>query len=105
MSSNKERFNKKYGFNYNTPHSINEISKLSGVKVSILNEVKKRGMGARRTNPSSVRNLQGVKGGAGQKMSAIQWGIARVYSFVMNGRTRKTADKDLWQKHLKGKRN
>jgi len=103
--TNRQKFNKKYGFPLNASHSINEISKLSGVSMSILNEVKKRGMGARRTNPSSVRNLQGQKGVGGTKMSAVQWGIARVYSFVMNGKTRKTADKDLWQKHLKKKKS
>ncbi len=103
--TNRQKFNKKYGFTLNASHSVNEISKLSGVSVSILNEVKKRGMGARKTNPSSVRNLQGVKGGGGQKMSAVQWGVARIYSFVMNGKTRKTADKDLWKKHLKAKKS
>ncbi len=101
--TNRQKFNKKYGFPLNASHSMNEISKLSGVSMSILNEVKRRGIGARNTNPSSVRNLQGQKGVGGTKMSGVQWGIARVYSFVMNGKTRKTADKDLWQKHLKKK--
>ena len=30
-----------------------------------------------------------------------QWAMARVYSFVMGGKTQKTADKDLWEKHKK----
>jgi len=37
-------------------------------------------------------------------MSAQQWAMARVYSFVAGGTTRRTADKDLWQKHLKNKK-
>jgi len=36
-------------------------------------------------------------------MSATQWGQARIYSFVMGGKTQSTADKDLWEKH-KGKK-
>jgi hypothetical protein len=34
-------------------------------------------------------------------MGKEQWGVARVYSFVMGGKTRSTADKDLWEKHKK----
>ena len=36
-----------------------------------------RGIGAHKTNPSSVRNLQGKKGVGGIKMSKEQWGCAR----------------------------
>ena len=37
--SNKARFNKKYGFAKNKSHSLNDISKISGIKKSILQEV------------------------------------------------------------------
>lgn len=93
--TNRQKFNKKYKFPLNSSHSRNEISRLSGVSMKVLNEVYKRGVGARKTNPSSVRNLKGVKGGAGTKMSAQQWGTARIYSYVMKGKTYSTADKDL----------
>jgi len=93
--TNKQKFNKKYGFKLSEPHSKKEISKLSGVSMNVLNKVYYRGVGAHKNNPSSVRNLKGVKGGGGTKMSAQQWGVARIYSYVMKGRTYYTADKDL----------
>jgi|TARA_R100001163_G_C5061404_1_gene198306 hypothetical protein len=104
MATNKEKFNKKYGFNKNEPHSISEISKLSGIKRSILQEVYNRGVGAWKSNPASVRLKSGQKAPnapRSAKMGKEQWGVARVYSFVMGGKTRSTADKDLWEKHKK----
>ncbi len=103
--TNKNKFNKKYGFKADAPHSMAEISRLTGVSTSILSQVMSRGRGARKTNPGSVRNTKGVKGGAGAKMSATQWGQARIYSFVMGGKTQSTADKDLWQKHKSKKKS
>ena len=107
MPTNKQKFNKKYGFKPDEGHSIAEISRLTGVSSSILREVMSRGKGARKSNPASVRNATtgnkpGGKSLAG-KMSAEQWGQARIYSFVMGGKTQSTADKDLWEKH-KGKK-
>jgi len=100
--TNKMKFNKKYGQPLNQSNSLEEISKLSGVKKSILEEVKKRGVGAWRTNIASVRLKSGKKNPSAPrsaKMTKEQWGVARVYSFVVGGRTQKTADKDLWEKH------
>jgi len=104
MPTNKERFNKRYGFAKSAGHSKAEISKLSGIPMSILNKVYARGAAAHKTNPGSVRNIKGVKGGGGKKMSAQQWAIARIYSFVMKGKTWYTADKDLANK-VKNKKN
>lgn len=101
MLTNKQKFNKKYGFKRDEGHSISEIAKLTGIKRSILQQVYNRGVGAHKTNPQSVRNLKGVKGGPGKKMSKETWGIARIYSFSMGGKTRTTADSDLWAKHKK----
>jgi len=101
VETNKMKFNKRHKQPANQSNSLNDIAKLSGIKKSILQQVYNRGVGAHKSNPSSVRNLKGVKGGAGQKMSKEQWGIARVYSFVMGGTTRTTTDKDLWAKHKK----
>ena len=95
VMTNKQKFNRKYKQPLNQSNSKKDISKLTGVKMSILDSVYDRGMGAYRTNPGSVR--PSVK-------SPQQWAMARVYSFVVGGRTQKTADKDLWQKHLKSKR-
>ena len=104
MSTNKQKFNKRHGQPLNKSNSKAEISKLSGVSMSILNQVYDRGLGAHKTKPHSVRNVKGVKGGPGKKMSANQWAMARVYSFVAGGTTRRTADKDLWQKHTSKKK-
>ena len=71
---------------------------------SILQQVYNRGIGAHKNNPGSVRNMKGVKGGSGKKMSKEQWAYARIYSFVMGGTTRRTADKDLWLKHKSKKK-
>jgi len=105
--TNKQKFNKKYGFKRDEPHSKSEISKLTGISKRILDEVYDRGLGARKSNPQSVRSLSGKKVGGKSlkgKMSGPQWAMARVYSFAVGGKTRQTADKDLWEKHLKSKK-
>jgi len=107
MPTNKQKFNKKYGFKADEGHSISEISKLTGISVSILNQVMSRGRGAHKSNPQSVRSKSGKKvGGASLKgkMSATQWGQARIYSFVMKQPgTWGKADKDLADKVKKSK--
>ena len=110
MVTNKEKFNKKYGFKPNQSHSVAEIAKLTGIKKSILDEVGKRGAGAWKTNIASVRlkkdlskNPDLKKYPRSTRLTKEQWAISRIYSFVMGGTTQKTADKDLWNKHLKNK--
>jgi len=72
----KNKFNKKYGFPKDEPHSLAEISKLTGFKLSGLQIIFNKGVGAFKTNPASVR--PSVK-------SPEQWAMARVYSAVMGG--------------------
>jgi len=97
--TNKMKYNKKYGFKAGTAHGKNDISKKTGIPMRILNAVYDRGMAAHKNNPTSVRNVKGVKGGGGKKMSAQQWGQSRVYSFVMKAPgTWGKADKDLADK-------
>ncbi len=103
MSTNKNKFNKKYGFKSDEGHSKAEISKLTGIPKSILDKVYDRGVGARRSNPSSVRSASTGKKVGGKslkgKMSASQWGYGRIYSFVMKQPgTWGKADKDLADK-------
>lgn len=74
----KQKFNKKYGFKKDEPHSLADISKITGYKKSGLQTIYDKGIGAYKTNPSSVR--PGVK-------SPEQWAQARVYSAVMGGKT------------------
>lgn len=77
-SSYSERFHKKYP----GVKSLPEISKATGVPVKTLQTVYDRGMAAWRT---------GHRPGA----SAQAWGMARVHSFVLHGKTYRTADADL----------
>tara|TARA_R110000744_G_scaffold206431_1_gene325008 strand:+ start:429 stop:767 length:339 start_codon:yes stop_codon:yes gene_type:complete len=103
MVSNKNKFNKKYGYKLDEGHSKAEISKLTGVSVSILDKVYYRGVGARKSNPQSVRSASSGKKVGGNslrgKMSGAQWGYARIYSFVMKQPgTWGKADKDLADK-------
>tara|TARA_R110000796_G_scaffold56360_1_gene130651 strand:- start:10749 stop:11087 length:339 start_codon:yes stop_codon:yes gene_type:complete len=103
MVSNKNKFNKKYGYKLDEGHSKAEISKLTGVSVSILDKVYYRGVGARKSNPQSVRSASSGKKVGGNslrgKMSGPQWGYARIYSFVMKQPgTWGKADKDLADK-------
>ena len=81
----KQKFNKKYGFKKDEPHSVAEISRLTGYKIAGLRKIVDKGRGAFKTNPQSVRP---------QVKSATQWGIARLYSAVMGGKAAKI-DKDL----------
>lgn len=81
----KQKFNKKYGFPKDKSHSIEEISKLSGFKLSGLKKILEKGEGAFYSNPSSVRpNIK----------NPTAWGYARLYSAVMGGRS-SVIDKDL----------
>lgn len=73
----KNKFNTKYGFQKDTSHSLIEIAKLTGYKLSGLQIIYNKGIGAYKTNPSSVRPM--VK-------SKDQWAYARVYSAVMGGK-------------------
>jgi hypothetical protein len=85
----KNKFNKKYGFEKDKSHSLIEISKLTGYKLSGLKTIVEKGKGAFYSNPASVRPH--VK-------DPTQWGLARVYSAVMGGKAAKVDDKQLVKK-------
>ena len=69
----KQQFNKKYGFKLNEPHSLIEIAKISGYKLSGIKTIFNKGKGAYKSNPQSVRpNIK----------SPEQWAYARVYASV-----------------------
>ncbi len=69
----KQQFNKKYGFKLNEPHSLKEISDITGYKLSGLKIIFEKGEGAYYNNPASVRKT--VK-------SPQQWAMARIYASV-----------------------
>lgn len=99
MATYKEKYNKKYGFPRGTAHSKKDISKKTGIPVRILDQIFDRGVGARKSNPQSVRRASDGKKVGGSslkgKMSANAWGFGRIFSFIMKGKTYKTSDKDL----------
>jgi hypothetical protein len=106
--TNKERYNAKFKFKKDTSHSKSDISKTTGIPKRILDEVFDRGVGARKSNPESVRRASDGKKVGGKslrgKMSNEQWGYGRVYSFVMKQPgTWGKADKDLAEKVKKKK--
>ena len=82
----KEKFNKKYGFEPNDSHSLAEIAKLTKLKLSALQDIYDKGIGAYKTNPQSVR--PNVK-------SKEQWAMARVYSAVMGGKAARVDANEL----------
>ena len=69
----KMRFNKKYGFPANEPHSLREIAKITGYQYKGIKTIFEKGEGAYKSNPQSVR--KNVK-------SPQQWAYARVYASV-----------------------
>jgi hypothetical protein len=87
MITNREKFLKKHDLSPDSHLSLMEISKLSGMPFSALKMVYNKGVGAYHTNPESVR----VKGTfkkdpnvpLSRKLSKEQWGMGRVYAFVM----------------------
>jgi hypothetical protein len=90
----KSRHTKKYQKRFseslnegNSDVALKKKAEDSGIKMSILKDVWKRGMAAWRT---------GHRPGVGQH----QWAMARVNSFIVGGPARK-ADKDLWDKRNK----
>jgi hypothetical protein len=67
-------------------YSLGELSKVSKVSRPILQQVYDRGIGAYKTNPTSVRMKgtfrKGVNAPYSKKLSKEQWAMARVYSFL-----------------------
>jgi len=67
-------------------YTMAELSKISAVPLETLAEVYKRGIGAYKGNPKSVRLkgsfVKGVNAPMNKKLSKEQWAIARVYSFL-----------------------
>ena len=70
----------------NKSYSLNALAGYSKVPSSILQQVYNRGIGAYKTNPTSVRLrgsfVKGVNAPMSMKLSKEQWAMARVYSFL-----------------------
>jgi len=69
----KQQFNKKYGFAKDEPHSLAEIAKITGYKLSGLETIVQKGRGAFFSDPKSVRpNIK----------DPTAWAYARLYASV-----------------------
>ena len=82
----KHKYNEKYGYDKDESHSLKDISKKTGISLKGLQQIYDKGIGAYKTNPSSVR--PSVK-------SKEQWAFGRVYSAVMGGKAAKIDAKEL----------
>ena len=82
--THRENVLKHYGLKEGT--NVEGLSKATGIPQEILQEVYNRGVGAYKTNPTSVRMKgtfkKNVNAPMSQKLSKEQWGLARVYSFI-----------------------
>jgi len=92
--THKENFNKKYGQPKDKSNSLADIAKKTGISKSSLQKIYNKGIGAYKTNPSSVR--KNVK-------SKEQWAMARVYSSVTGGKAAKVDAKELKEGRKKKK--
>ena len=67
-------------------YSLSALSRYAKVSHKTLQEVYNRGIGAYKTNPTSVRMKgtfkKGVAAPMSMKLSKEQWAMARVYSFL-----------------------
>jgi len=83
--THRENVLKKYGLK-DKGYSIEELADITGVPKETLQEVYNRGIGAYKTNPTSVRMKgsyrKNVDAPMSQKLSKEQWAMARLYSFL-----------------------
>ena len=104
MATHRVRYLKKVGLNKNESYSLDDLSKVSKVPKSILQDVYNRGIGAHKTNITSVRLKKDFSKNynpaipESARLSPEQWAIARVYAFLNKGTTYKTTDSDLAKK-------
>lgn len=90
MKTNREQFFDLFGLPKDTSLSLEEIATISKVPIEALQQVYNRGIGAWKTNPSSVRlqsdfskNPNMRKYPRSARLTKEMWAYARVYAFVM----------------------
>ena len=106
MPTHRENVLKRLGLPLDTHISMSELSKASLIPEPALQEVFDRGIGAWKTNISSVRlkkdfskNPNMGKYPRSARLGKEQWALARVYSFIDRGETYQSADNDIAQKY------
>jgi hypothetical protein len=91
----KNKFNLKYGFDKDEPHTVEEISKLTNYDLEHLKMIVEKGKGAYFSNHQSVRPH--IK-------SPEEWGMARLYASLYDGSKSNKIDKShLIKKKLTGR--
>ena len=84
--THREHVLHKLGLSTDKGYSIATLARITGISAHILQEVYNRGIGAYRTQGSSVRMLGSFKKGGSapmsQRLSKEQWAMARIYSFL-----------------------
>lgn len=86
MLTQKERVYRRYGLNPAKTYSLPQLADITEQPLATLREVERRGYGAYKTNPQSVRMKgtfeKGVDAPMSQKLSPQQWARSRVFSFL-----------------------
>jgi hypothetical protein len=83
--THREKVLEKYGLE-DKSYGLDDLAEITGVPRRILQEVYNRGIGAYKTNPTSVRMRGSFKKNVvaplEKKLSKEQWAMARVFSFL-----------------------
>lgn len=78
--TNKQKFNKKYGFSLNTSHSKEEISKITKLNRKLLDNIYDR----------ALSDYKDFEGSIKKKITAQQYAHSKVYEFsYFNGSLKK----------------
>ena len=100
--THRENVLHKLGYDKDEHPSLSQLSKEFDLPRSALQDIYNRGIGAWKTNISSVRlksdfskNPDTKHYPRGARLSKEQWASARVYSFLDKGKTYSTADSDI----------
>lgn len=84
--THREHVLNRLGLSTDKGYSIASLARITGTSARTLQEVYNRGIGAYKTQPSSVRMKgsfkKGVNAPMSMKLSKEQWAMARVYSFL-----------------------
>jgi len=75
--TNKQKFNIIYKQDKNKTKNKLDISKLTKIPMKFIEEVFSRGEGAWKSNPQSVRRVNG------KKLSAVAWAYSRIYAWIV----------------------
>lgn len=102
MPTHREQVLRKLGVPLNTTFSVEELAEATDLPVEALQQVYNRGVGAWKSNISSVRlkkdfskNPNTTKYPRSARLSKEMWAMARLYSFINKGKTFRTADADI----------